>query len=261
MIDTAQGFEAWRKSLSSVLESEKCTVSTALLTHWHPDHIFGVPDLKSLCPDAKIYKHPSSLPTLLDSDPETGIPRETVHVIADGQVFEAEGVTLKTVHAPGHTDDHCCFSLKEEKGALFAADNVLGHGTSVFEDLALYLSGLRKIRMSLGEEDGEVRLYPGHGPMIEEGKAKIEEYIKHRRDREEQVLNVMGVGKNDGVGAKDEGDGWTSMDIVKIVYADVRQDLYEAAERGIGLILSKLAAEGRVRRDGDTWFLIGKSAL
>ena len=33
-------------------------------------------------------------------------------------------------------------------------------------------------------------IYPGHGPVIEEGVTKVKEYIEHRNAREKQVHEV-----------------------------------------------------------------------
>ncbi|KAL3955891.1 hypothetical protein ACCO45_008737 [Purpureocillium lilacinum] len=133
--------------------------------------------------------------------------------IEDGQVFRVDGVTLTAVHTPGHTVDHVVFVLEEED-AMFTADNVLGHGTAVFEDLAAYLASLSKMRTLFSG-----RAYPGHGPVVENGPARIAEYVAHRRQREQQVLEVM----------SSKASAWSAMDIVKVVYRDVPDSLHAAA--------------------------------
>lgn len=66
---------------------------------------------------------------------------------------------MRAFHCPGHTTDHMAFVLEEEN-AMFTGDNVLGHGTAVFEDLAVYLDSLSRMR-----EQFHGRAYPGHvGP-------------------------------------------------------------------------------------------------
>lgn len=79
----------------------------ALLTHWHPDHVGGISDLKRLCPQVIIHKN----------EPENG-----QEVIEDGQVFSVEGATLKAFHTPGHAFDHMAFVLEEED-AFFTGDS------------------------------------------------------------------------------------------------------------------------------------------
>lgn len=131
---------------------------------------------------------------------------------------------------------------------MFTADNVLGQGTAVFEDLATYMKSLESM-----EKQFKGRAYPGHGPVIDDGPAKISEYIKHRKQREQQVLDVLGNAK--------EG-GWSSMDIVKVIYKDYPQNLWEPAERGTIQILEKLKGEGKAVEDGQgKWTLSGKASL
>lgn len=157
--------------------------------------------------------------------------------IQDGQEFKAEGATLRAVHCPGHTTDHMAFVLVEEH-AMFTGDNVLGHGTAVFEDMAAYMSSLE---LMANKVDGKA--YPGHGDVIEDGKQKIKGYISHRKERENQVLEVLNQAKN-----KNEGSGGalTSMEIVKVIYTEVPESLHPAAERGVLQILQKLAKDGSV---------------
>lgn len=232
LIDTGQGKEAWIHSIKSTLSKHNITIDKTLLSHWHADHIQGVPDLLEHSPDTKVYKKDSG-----------GDWRE----IEDGQKFSTEGATLRAFHCPGHTTDHMAFVLEEED-AMFTADNVLGQGTAVFEDLATYLKSLDSMAKQF-----KGRAYPGHGPVISDGPAKISEYIKHRKQREQQVLEVL---------AQDKQGGWSSMEIVKVIYKGYPKDLWEPAEKGVIQILDKLKAEGKVVRDDKgAWSLTDKASL
>ncbi|KAI9653688.1 MAG: hypothetical protein M1831_005716 [Alyxoria varia] len=170
---------------------------------------------------------------------------------------------VKAVHCPGHTTDHCAFVLtadggsdsfainglafeKGEKSAMFTGDNVLGHGTAVFEDLATYMDSLEN-RM-LGYYDKQdiptnaVPMgFPAHGAPISDIRAKIREYLEHRKQREQQVLAVL---------SEADQRGLTSMQIVKVVYKDVPEALHGPAEGGVIQILRKLEGEGKVERLG-----------
>lgn len=233
LIDTGEGKKQWIQSLKSTLAKQNITIDKTLLSHWHLDHTQGVSDLLECSPDTKIYKNDSG-GKWLD--------------IADGQKFETEGATLRAFHCPGHTTDHMAFILEEED-AMFTADNVLGQGTAVFEDLAKYMKSLDNMSKQF-----KGRAYPGHGPVIEDGPARIYEYIKHRKQREQDVLDVL---------ARDKKDGWTSMDIVKVIYKDYPENLWEPAEKGVLQILDKLKGEGKVVKDDKkgTWSLAEKSSL
>jgi len=139
--------------------------------------------------------------------------------------------------------------ILEEEDAMFTGDNVLGHGTAVFEDLGSYMQSLDGMAKQFSG-----RGYPGHGPVITDGPAKIHEYIKHRKQREQQVLDVLGQLR--------EG-GWTSMDIVKVIYKDYPKNLWEPAEKGVLQILRKLQKEDKVQYDEGkgTWSLVKKATL
>lgn len=237
LIDTGEGKPEWIASVKSVLEKESITIDRALLTHWHHDHIQGVPDLLSHSPATKVYKND---------------PPDDWLAIHHGQKFETQGATLRAFHSPGHTTDHMAFVLEEED-AMFTADNVLGQGTAVFEDLAAYMTSLEHMAHAFGG-----RAYPGHGPVIEHGPARIKEYIQHRKQREQQVLDVLATEDKH----THKRGGWTSMDIVKVIYKDYPENLWEPAERGVVRVLEKLKGEKRVWYDEarGTWGLSGKSS-
>lgn len=246
LIDTGEGKPSWPRLLSSVLSSETASVSHALITHWHPDHIGGIKDLLALCPNAIIHKHN---PTAGQLD------------INDSQKIQADGATLRAFHCPGHTTDHVALILEEED-AMFTGDNVLGHGTAVFEDLAVYLDSLKRMRNQFSG-----RAYPGHGPVIPDGRTRIAEYIEHRHQREEEVLKVLKdiqaqPGNNREVSRFSVPIGTcTPRQLVKVIYKDVPESLHGPAERGVLQVLKKLAGEGKVEQSGEGWFLAEKAAL
>lgn len=214
-----------------MLKEEKAVVSHALLTHWHIDHVSGVKDLLEICPEADVYKNQ---------------PSESQIDIPDDFSFRVEGATLRSFHCPGHTVDHTAFVLEEED-AMFTGDNVLGHGTAVFENLEVYLHSLEQMQKQFSG-----RAYPGHGDIIGDGIAKIKEYLVHRQEREDQVLHVL----KDGVPR-------TPMELVEIIYKDVPRNLYEPAAKGVLQILQKLKSEGKVaylEAEG-RWQIANKSAL
>lgn len=241
LIDTAEGKPEWRTSLSHVLTSEKAAISTTLLTHWHPDHVGGVSDLLSLCPSSKIHKHS---------------PNTSQLPITHDQKFQTEGATLRAFHCPGHTTDHMAFVLEEED-AMFTADNVLGQGTAVFEDLAAYMASLEAMRGAFG-----CRAYPGHGPVIDDGPGKVAEYISHRREREGEIVAVLKGAKGEGGGGCD-AEGWTAMEVVKVVYKAYPEHLHGPAEGSVLHVLRKLEKEGKVscQAGSERWRLESKAAL
>ena len=243
LIDTGEGKPSWIAALKRTLAEEKATVTTALITHWHHDHTRGIPDLLEFSPGTKIHKN----------QPDAGQLD-----ITDGQKFQVPGATVTAVHTPGHTIDHMTLVLEEED-AMFTGDNVLGHGTAVFEDLGTYINSLEKMKTLFGG-----RAYPGHGPVIPEGPAKISEYIQHRRQREEQVMQTLRSKRADVSATAGQGDSgaWTPMELVRVIYSDVPETLYPAAAGGVVQILQKLEREGKVsEQEGERWILNGRSPL
>lgn len=235
LIDTGEGRPSWIAALRRTLAEEDAVISHALISHWHGDHQGGIRDLLALSADTKVLK----------SQPGDGQLD-----IADGQKFSVDGATLTAVHTPGHTVDHMVFVFEEED-ALFTADNVLGQGTAVFEDLATYLASLDRMK---GLFAG--RAYPGHGPVIDDGPAKIREYISHRQQREDQVTQTL-RSVNDATGTA----SWEPMELVKVIYHDVPETLHLPAQGGVIQVLQKLDKEGKARKEGDRWALVDRSPL
>jgi glyoxylase-like metal-dependent hydrolase (beta-lactamase superfamily II) len=212
------------------------------LTHWHGDHTGGVPDLIRLYPDLDkaIYKNS---------------PDKNQQPIADGEVFQVEGATIRAVHAPGHSHDHMCFVLEEEN-AMFTGDNILGHGSSAVEELGVYMDTLRKMKGT-----GCTIGYPAHGCVIDNLQAKIGGELAQKVRRERQVLQALGEirKKEKGMGRR-KLSSVTVKELVTVIYGDkVGGSLRDQAlEPFMDEVLRKLAEDGRVafemRHGEKKWF-------
>lgn len=172
LVDTGGGEPAWANLVASTLQRLGIGLSHVLLTHWHGDHTGGVADLLHLYPhlEDSIYKN----------DPDDG-----QQDIADGQVFTVEGATVRSVHSPGHSEDHMCFVLEEE-GAMFTGDNILGHGTSAVEDLGIFMASLQKMRA-----ESCMIGYSAHGCTITNLPCKIKKELDGKLKREKQVMGAL----------------------------------------------------------------------
>ena len=225
LIDTGAGVAGYLRNLLQHLERSRLGApSRILVTHRHPDHMGGVAQLHGAFPTTPVAK-------LLFRDGTLPVPMESLY---DGHVTDADGLHLVAIHTPGHASDHLCFYLREER-ALFTGDLILGGTTTVIPpgdgDMAVYLDSLhRLLHLDL------VRIYPAHGPVIENPKEKIEEYIAHRLQREEMILEALRAGDR------------TIPAIVARVYVDTPPALHPVAQLSVESHLLKLEREGRLRR-------------
>lgn len=230
LLDPGQGVPGYLDVLERAMARAGCdALQEIVLTHGHVDHIGGVAQVLERFGPLRVSKLP--WPEFDRACPAPLTP------IGDGAVVRTEGATLRALHAPGHAPDHLCFVLEEER-ALFSGDNVLGVGTTVIPDgsgdLLDYLASLERL---LAETPR--RIYPAHGPVIEDGVAKLRDYIAHRGERERQILTALAQGAAP-IAA-----------LVARVYTDVPQALHAAAAHSVAAHLRKLEREGRARRLDD----------
>jgi len=164
---------------------------------------------------------------------------------------------IRAIHTPGHTDDSICLYHQEDQ-ALFTFDSILGHGTAVFENLSQYISSLQLLLRDLNNNNARAdaqltKLYPGHGPVVDDGQALIRQYIAHRLEREEQLIKLFREGGGEG----EDKRSWTVDQLLEKVYPP---HVWEMARRGVLLHLHKLEVDGKLRksqREGvDIWTLL-----
>lgn len=231
--DDAEHLAALRRALAGL------TVEHILVTHTHSDHSPAARALKEWT-GAKIYAFGAHAePRGINVGAEEGGDFDFVPDtrVANGERIVGAGYTLECVHTPGHTSNHMCYGLAEER-ALFTGDHVMGWSTSVVippdGDMADYLASLRKLTPR------EDRIYwPTHGGPIANPVPYVETLIAHRVEREEQVLAQVARGVR-RIG-----------DMVSTMYAGVDKRLHPAAAMSVLAHLIKLVRESRVLTDGE----------
>ena len=155
--------------------------------------------------------------------------------LAGGDVVSVDGLELHVIATPGHTADSLSFLLPAES-AVLTGDTVLGRGTTVVAhpdgELGAYLDSLDRLHsLAVAHEVGTI--LPGHGPVIGDALGALDFYIAHRRDRLAQVESAL----NGLEGTVSD----PAREIVEIVYADVDEVLWGAAELSVRAQLAYLA--------------------
>ncbi|MDZ4382065.1 MAG: MBL fold metallo-hydrolase [Parvibaculum sp.] len=239
VIDPGPLLDAHLDALLRALEGE--TVSLILITHTHSDHSPAAKPLKALtgAQTCGFGPHGSGQNRAFDDVQveEDGDMDFVPDVeLRHGDIVEGDGWTVECVYTPGHTSNHMCFALKEEK-ALFTGDHVMGWSTSIVSppdgNMEQYMASLRLLLT----RDDEI-YWPTHGPAITEPKPFVRSFIEHREDRERQIVEQLAAGRT------------RIQDMVPIMYAAVDKRLYPAAARSVLAHMEHLVARGIVRSEG-----------
>ncbi len=211
------------------------TITHLLVTHTHADHSPGCALLRESC-DAPTYGYgPHGAGKLeegvvveeggdMDFDPDVKV--------RDGQVIEGDGWSVECVYTPGHTSNHICYQLREER-ALFSGDHVMGWSTSIVSppdgDMQNYMASLELLL-----ERDDALYWPTHGPAITAPKPHVEAFVAHRVEREEQIKACLA----DGVPRIRE--------MVPTMYAELPEFMYPAAARSVFAAMVYLVERGEV---------------
>lgn len=199
-------------------------VLVTVLTHRHVDHSEGLPRFAELTGAG-----------VRAADPAYAIPTgDDDGRLADGDLIEGTGLTIRVLATPGHTSDSTSLLVTSEQGAwLLTGDMVLGRGTTVIThpdgDLGAYLDSLEVLLQTVRDHDVGAIL-PGHGPMVAEPERLLRFYREHRLERLEQVREALRLGDV------------TASQIVARVYAEVDRSLWPAAEQSVRAQLDYLRA-------------------
>ncbi len=206
-------------------------VGLILLTHHHYDHSEVAAELaeRKGC-DVRAL------------DPEYCIGADP---LADDELIDVGGLSVRVVTTPGHTADSISLLLPEEK-VLLSGDMVLGRGTTVVAypdgQLGPYFDSIEKMRALVSAGEVET-IWPAHGPVIGDAGGVLDYYLTHRRARLEQVREALAALK-----AQPHPEGIATDElprkVVEIVYADVDESLWVPAEWSVRAQLAYLAEQG-----------------
>jgi glyoxylase-like metal-dependent hydrolase (beta-lactamase superfamily II) len=164
-------------------------------------------------------------------------------MLDDEEIIELEGeprIALRVMHTPGHARGHLCL-YEERTGTLLSGDNIVGLGSVLIDppegNMRDYLRSLERMRALANLSV----IFGGHGPAIANPSRKLAEYVSHRLDREQRILEAVRAGAT------------TPAAIVAQVYTDVNPKAHPMAERAVLAHLEKLEADGLVsqRSNGD----------
>jgi len=211
----------------AAIEEAAGPVGVVLLTHHHLDHSEAAKEFA-----ARLGCGVRAL------DPAYRLGEEG---LGDGDVVEVDGLEIRVVGTPGHTTDSLSFLLPAEQ-AVLTGDTVLGRGTTVVAhpdgELGAYLDSLDRLH-ALAESHDVERIWPGHGPVIDNALGALDYYIAHRHERLDQVRAAL-----QEFAAQPHPEGLALEElprkVVEIVYTDVDPVLWGAAELSVRAQLAYL---------------------
>jgi glyoxylase-like metal-dependent hydrolase (beta-lactamase superfamily II) len=210
--------------LEAVAAAADHAVAAVLLTHHHLDH----------SESAKAFAESMGC-GVRALDPAQRLGSEG---LGDGDVVAVDGLEVHVVATPGHTADSLSFVVPAD-AAVLTGDTVLGRGTTVVAhpdgQLGAYLGSLDRLHVLCSEQD-IASVWPGHGPVLPDALGALDFYRAHRRDRLAQVEAALAELPTD------VPDLQRPRRVVELVYRDVDETLWGAAELSVRAQLAYLAA-------------------
>jgi glyoxylase-like metal-dependent hydrolase (beta-lactamase superfamily II)/8-oxo-dGTP pyrophosphatase MutT (NUDIX family) len=212
-------------------------VAAIVCTHHHIDHVGDVARLKKKL----------AVPVWAHRETQARVDFAVDRLLDDGEVLVCPGDPerrFRVVFTPGHARGHICL-FEESTRLLVAGDMVAGVGSILIDPpeghMGTYLASLERL---IALEPGG--LVPSHGPLLVDGKARLQQQLAHRALRQAAIEGKLGAS---GV------TGLTVRAIVDAVYgSDTPSSMLPFAERSVLAALELAAERGLARERDGAWY-------
>ena len=166
-------------ALLALLERERLQPEGIVLTHAHPDHIYGVRTLQDRFGGLPVWMHPADealFPWVDRFAALFGTPKAdtsfTSKPVSDGMVLRLGGLQWEVIETPGHSPGGVCY-LERSEGVLLTGDTLFA-GAIGRTDLpgGDYDKLIVSIMDRLMGHPFDTRILPGHGPESDIGRER-----------------------------------------------------------------------------------------
>lgn len=207
-------------------------VDHVVVTHTHRDHVGAVTEYAAET-GATVWAR-----RFREGRFEAAVGRPPDRTLTEGTTLSTDAGSVTVLDTPGHAPDHVAFVVGEDthSTAVLCGDLAIAEGSVAVAapegDVRAYLTSLRRLRIRSPD-----RLFPGHGPAIDDPRATLEYLLEHRREREGRVRAAVEAGAR-------ELDA-----VVEAAYEKDVSAVWGLARATTCAHLEKLAVEGAVDWD------------
>ena len=238
LIDTGWKSDEQSERIINYINKLNCAaLKYIIVTHRHPPH-WGNAEFVKRQTDASIISTTIEAPYINDYFENYKVDIE----IDDSFAIDLGNFQISVMKTPGHTSGTLAVLEKQNK-YLFPGDTIMEIGTSVInpEDgkIADYLKTIEnfiKIKPHV--------IFPGQGNPITETYSKLSSLITHRKEREQEIINLLKQ-KESSVD-----------DLFAQIYENLSEWLTHLAKNQITSHLIKLEDEGKVTKNQNMYKII-----